>query len=85
VVLPVTSWAEHSGTYVNAKGLRQISEKALEPQGSSQSAWKLLGAVAACLGHEASWRTLRSVRSHLLGKESSLDESISSAAPNPAE
>jgi NADH-quinone oxidoreductase subunit G len=86
VVLPVTSWAEQAGTYVNARGLRQISEKALEPQGESQFAWRLLGSVAECLGHEASWRTLRSVRSHLLGKESSLDESTStSSLANPAE
>jgi hypothetical protein len=35
-VLPATSWAEHSGTYVNAKGMRQLSEKALEPLGAAR-------------------------------------------------
>ena len=43
VVLPATSWAEQSGTYVNAKGMRQVSEKALEPQGVSKP-----GVAARC-------------------------------------
>jgi NADH-quinone oxidoreductase subunit G len=67
VVIPVTSWAEHSGTYVNSRGLRQVSDKALEPQGESKAAWKVIGSVAAALGHDASWRSLRAVRSELLG------------------
>ncbi len=85
VVLPVTSWAEHSGTYVNARGLRQVSEQALLPQGESRAAWQVLGEVAAALGHAAAWRTLREVRAELLGRQS-LDESTSTPSlANPAE
>ena len=51
VLLPSTSWAEHSGTYVNAKGMRQVSEKALEPQGASKPGWRQVvgGGVGARL------------------------------------
>src|SRR3984957_8379253 len=31
VVLPACSWAEASGSFVNANGIRQLTEKALEP------------------------------------------------------
>ena len=43
---PRGSWAEASGSYVNAKGTRQLSEKALEPLGSSRPAWFQLAQLA---------------------------------------
>jgi NADH-quinone oxidoreductase subunit G len=67
VVLPATSWAEHSGTYVNAKGLRQVADKALEPQGASQPAWKLVAELATALGYEASWSKVKQIRQLLTG------------------
>jgi NADH-quinone oxidoreductase subunit G len=85
VVLPVTSWAEHSGTYVNARGLRQVSEKALEPQGESKPAWQVLGAVAGALGQQARWRTLRAVRAELLGKASPDELASTTSLATPAE
>ena len=64
------AWAEQTGTYVNAKGIRQMSEKALEPQGigksppwrsSPTSRWRRSGT-------EPSWTKLRQVhRAKLLG------------------
>jgi NADH-quinone oxidoreductase subunit G len=68
VLLPVTSWAEHSGTYVNAKGMRQVSEKAIEALGVSKPAWKAIAEVAAALGYEPSWAKLQQIRTHLAGK-----------------
>jgi NADH-quinone oxidoreductase subunit G len=67
VVLPATSWAEHSGTYVNFQGARQISEKALEPLGSSKPAWKHIADLAGILGYEAKWSKLKQVRAELTG------------------
>jgi NADH-quinone oxidoreductase subunit G len=84
VVLPATSWAEHSGTYVNAKGLRQVAEKALEPLGDSKAAWKVLADVASTLGFEASWSKLKQIRAHLDGK-SSPDAPKVAAPAAPAE
>jgi NADH-quinone oxidoreductase subunit G len=68
VLFPATSWAEHSGTYINAKGIRQRSERALEPQGASKPAWKVIAEVAAALGYQPSWTNLREVRGRLLGE-----------------
>jgi NADH-quinone oxidoreductase subunit G len=67
VVLPATSWAEHAGTYVNAKGMRQLSEKALEPLGSSKPAFKQIAELAIALGFEPSWSKLSQIRSQLMG------------------
>jgi NADH-quinone oxidoreductase subunit G len=67
VVLPATSWAEHSGTYVNAQGVRQVSEKALEPIGASKPAWKRVAELAVALGYEAKWSKLKHVRAEITG------------------
>jgi NADH-quinone oxidoreductase subunit G len=65
VVIPATSWAEQSGTYVNAKGMRQLAEKALEPQGASRPAWEHLAALAKALGVEPSWTKVKQLRAML--------------------
>ncbi len=65
VVLPATSWAEHAGTYVNARGLKQVAEAALEPLGSSRTAWSLVAALASALGYQPSWSKLRQIRAQL--------------------
>jgi NADH-quinone oxidoreductase subunit G len=61
-VLPATSWAEHSGTFVNAKGLRQVSDRALEPQGASEPGYALVAQVARALGYEPSWTKAQQIR-----------------------
>jgi NADH-quinone oxidoreductase subunit G len=66
VVLPVTSWAEASGTFVNAKGLRQLAEAAIRPLGSAKPAWEQLLRVALAMGLETSWTKLREIRAKLL-------------------
>ncbi len=68
VVLPATSWAEHSGTYTNAKAMRQVSEKAIEPQGVSKPAWQSIAQVAAALGYEPSWTKLQQIRAQITAK-----------------
>ncbi len=67
VVLPATSWAEQTGTYINHQGLRQVADRALHPQGASKPAWELARLVATALGLDASWSTLKDVRTSLLG------------------
>ncbi len=63
VVLPATSWAEQSGTWVNAKGHKQVADKALNPQGSSEPAHALLAQLARALGLEPGWGKLKDLRS----------------------
>jgi NADH-quinone oxidoreductase subunit G len=78
VLLPATSWAEQSGTFVNAKGIRQVSEKALEPQGVSKPAWKSIAELASALGYEATWTKLKEIRARIAGG------AASSAAASPS-
>jgi NADH-quinone oxidoreductase subunit G len=80
VVLPACSWAESSGSFVNATGVRQLTEKALEPIGSSRPAWDQLAKLSIALGHEPTWgkvdsesgrstdrSALKTIRSRLVG------------------
>jgi NADH-quinone oxidoreductase subunit G len=82
VVLPATSWAEHGGTYVNAKGVRQVSDKALEPLGSSLPGWQLVAEVARALGYEPSWSKLKQIRAQLGGTAAA--DASTHAAPGGA-
>jgi NADH-quinone oxidoreductase subunit G len=52
LVLPVSSWAEAEGTFVNAAGLSQVSQQAIPPQGLSLPAWKWVSHLAKALGYE---------------------------------
>jgi len=80
VVLPATSWAEAGGTYTNVKGMRQISEKAIEPQGSSAPAWKHLADLGRALGADAQWTKLKDIRARLLAVEMPSQPDLSPAA-----
>ncbi|HEV3190532.1 MAG TPA: molybdopterin-dependent oxidoreductase, partial [Polyangiaceae bacterium] len=77
-------WAEHSGTYVNAKGIRQISERALEPQGASKPAWRQLADLATALGYKAASTKLKQIRTQLMGS-AAVVEAGQSAGAIPAE
>jgi len=69
VVLPACSWAEASGTYVNAKGMRQSSDKAIAPLGSSLPAWEQIAKIARALGLDASWTKLKDIRAKVLATD----------------
>jgi NADH-quinone oxidoreductase subunit G len=52
VVLPVCCWAEARGSYVNAKGMTQVSERAVRAPGDARPAWRLIQALGDGLGAE---------------------------------
>jgi NADH-quinone oxidoreductase subunit G len=83
VVLPAASWAEASGTFVNAIGFEQVAEKAIEPQGSSAPAWKLLADLAKALGYDASWKKLKDVRARLAPAPREVPAQPPATAPQP--
>jgi NADH-quinone oxidoreductase subunit G len=63
VLLPASSWAESSGTFVNAKGVAQSSAQAISPQGESRPAWKLCAELAKALGsEELAWSRVEHVQ-----------------------
>lgn len=41
VLLPIATFAETAGTFVNATGLKQSFKMSVEPQGQSKAAWKI--------------------------------------------
>ena len=41
VLLPIASFAETAGTYVNAMGIKQSFKMAVDPKGDSKAAWKI--------------------------------------------
>jgi anaerobic selenocysteine-containing dehydrogenase len=55
--------------------MRQLCEKALEPQGSSRPGWYQVAAFANALGLEPTWNRLKDIRSRLMaaGNPSLLD------------
>jgi len=61
VVLPASSWAESDGTFVNANGQAQVSEKAISPQGDSRPAWRLVSELGRALGVAPSWRKAQEI------------------------
>ena len=79
VVLPASSWAESDGTFVNAKGLAQESERAITPQGESLPAWKLVALLARLLKLPIAWNKLSDVRGAMAP-----EPGATVAAPAPA-
>ena len=61
VVLPAASWAEADGTFVNARGLSQLSEGAIRPQGASLPAWRWVLHIAAALDKKLPFQKGRDV------------------------
>ncbi len=67
VLLPATSWAEHTGTYANRQSLRQVAARAILPQGASRPAWELTKLLAVALGLEVPFARLKDIRAGLVG------------------
>jgi NADH-quinone oxidoreductase subunit G len=68
VLVPASSWAEADGQFMNAQGLVQESEQAVQPLGQSRPAWKLAAALGLRLGAPIPWRTLEELRAALAGR-----------------
>jgi NADH-quinone oxidoreductase subunit G len=66
IVLPASSWAETGGTYLNAKGMTQQSDAAIEPRGDSRPAWKLVAALGVRMGFAVPWRKLEQLEQAML-------------------
>lgn len=65
ILLPATSWAEAAGTFVNAKNMAQVAERALQPMGESRPAWEVIAKLGQVLGYETTWAKLKEVQSNL--------------------
>ena len=80
VILPAASWAEASGTYVNAKGFKQVAEKGIDLLGSARPAWEQVFQLGRALGYEPSVRKLKDIRARL-----GLEVAVPLSAPAPTQ
>ena len=80
VLLPACAWAEAAGTYVHAKGLHQVSEKALEPLGAAAPAWQLVADLGQAMGFDTSWTKIKQIRTRILAQPT-----IPEALPGPGD
>jgi len=70
VLLPVASWAEAQGSYVNAKLKLQLSERAVAPRGESRPASRWILELGARLNLSLSFSKPSEVRGRLPGASS---------------
>jgi len=66
-VVPVASWAEMFGTFVNAKGMLQGFMRAVPPAEGVEPAWRTVLSLAKGLGVEVPYARLQDVRDAILG------------------
>ena len=64
-VVPIASWSEQHGSYVNAKGLGQGFRRALVPQFGIEDGWKTVDNLAKLLGHDLGFDSLKGIREAL--------------------
>ena len=50
VVLPLASWAEHAGSYVNLEGRNQLTEAGIKPRFDSKPGYEILNELAGRMG-----------------------------------
>ncbi len=65
VVLPAASWAEKAGTFVNAEGVAQKLQRAVEPTGQSMPDWQILRNLSLSMGKEIVVRNIEDVSSEI--------------------
>ena len=65
VVVPVASWAEMDGMFVNAKGMAQAFTQALTPPPGIEPAWQVLARIATEAGHSLGFDDVSQIRAQL--------------------
>lgn len=82
-VLPVTTWAECEGTYVNAKGMAQVSEQAIPPRGQALPAFKWVSHLARALGQAVACGSLEEARALIKPNSNPAPASTNPAGTQP--
>ncbi|GGB66781.1 NADH-quinone oxidoreductase subunit NuoG [Blastomonas aquatica] len=62
VILPSAAYSEKNGTYVNAEGRVQMSDKAVFAPGDAREDWSILRALSEVLGHKLPFDTFGECR-----------------------
>ena len=87
IVLPVASWAESFGTFVNAKGMAQTFQRAIPAPAGVDPAWKAIAKIAEELDMSLGFNRVADVRAALAKSAAAATPTPApaSAAPAPAE
>ncbi len=83
LVLPVISWAEGEGTYVNSKGMAQVSERAIPPQGLALPAFKWVAHLSRALDRSVPCNSLSEARALFAPSQAAATEPTSHAGAQP--
>jgi NADH-quinone oxidoreductase subunit G len=88
VTIPVASFAECEGSFVNAKGMAQAFKKALACKGDSVPAWDALARVGRSMKLDLAYKKFSEVRAALAGREvkpaiGTIDSSIEPGTHRP--
>jgi NADH-quinone oxidoreductase subunit G len=62
VVLPIASWAEQDGSFVNRQGTEQKFDAGPKPIGDALPGWDALVRLAKQAGHPLDWKRIKDVR-----------------------
>jgi len=87
IVLPVASWAESFGTFINGKGIAQTFQRAIPAPAGVDPAWKTIAKIAEELDSPLGFNRVADVRAALAESAAAATPSVAptSAAPAPAE
>jgi NADH-quinone oxidoreductase subunit G len=81
VLLPVSSWAEADGTFVNRKGIAQESDRVIQPQGESRPAYRVLLELMRALDRAPTWKKLEDIRVAFAPRASSQPPAVGEVTP----
>jgi NADH-quinone oxidoreductase subunit G len=68
VVIPVTTWAEADGSFVNAKGISQAFQRGLAPKGDSLPAWEAAARIGRAMKLDVAYKRFAEVRGALVSR-----------------
>ncbi len=71
IVLPVSSWAESHGTFVNGQGRAQEFARAIPSPSGVEPAFVVLSKLAKALGHSLDYERIQDIRAELFKPEQS--------------
>jgi len=81
VLLPASSWAEADGTFVNRKDITQESDRAIQPQGESRPAYRILLDLFRALDRAPAWKKVEELRAAFASRASARPPATGEVTP----
>lgn len=84
IILPGCAYTEKSGTYVNAEGRPQQTQRAIFPPNLARNDWKILKALGDSLGYDLPYLNIQDVREKM-AETSEVFKTMNQILPSPWE